>query len=74
MAIEDIYYDLIKYFQQHQPAENPKIALHHALQALEVLLVEGWIKGTLDRRKSRLKLSTPEEGMIIHKNRDEEIL
>ena len=74
VTIEDIYIDLTHYFQHHQPAVNTKIALYHALQAMEVLLIEGWIKGTLDPRKSRLKLSTPEEGVIIHKNRDHEII
>lgn len=71
VAIADIHAALLAFFKSRpDSAASPEIGLHHALQTLEVMLVEGWVTGTIDRRKARLKLSTPREGAIIHTNTD----
>lgn len=68
---QSIYQALLSYFKNKPDfIASPTIALHHAFQALEVLLLEGWVEGKLDPRTPRLTLTTPEEGEIIHKNRD----
>jgi flavin-dependent dehydrogenase len=50
---------------------HARVALQHAMQTLEVMLGEGWVRGTLDPSRPRLTLSTPREGEYIHPNRDE---
>lgn len=41
-------------------------AFVHALQGLELLLSEGWVKGKADRKKPFVALDTPDEGVGIH--------
>lgn len=50
--------------------ELARVSLHHYLQALEVMLAEGWVVGKLDPRKPRITLTTPAESRYIHANRD----
>ena len=35
------------------------------------MVVEGWVTGKFDQRKPKLKLSTPQEGEIIHLNTEQ---
>ena len=56
-------------FKATLPA-HAHIAMHHALQCLEVMVNEGWVTGKLDKKKPRLTLTTPNEGHIVHPNRD----
>jgi len=51
------------------PPEHVRTGLNHALQALEVMVSEGWVKGTFDALRPRMKIFFPEERMI-HPNRD----
>lgn len=53
------------------PEEHVQVALHHALQALETMISEGWVVGRLDPNRPRIELDTPDEGSIIHRNRDD---
>ncbi|MEM7568474.1 MAG: tryptophan 7-halogenase [Pseudomonadota bacterium] len=72
VAISDIHALLTQYFTANPgQGATPALGIYHALQTLETLVLEGWVVGSNDRRKSRLKLSTPREGSIIHTNRDE---
>jgi flavin-dependent dehydrogenase len=54
--------------QQRQMA--PQLLLHHLLQALELMLNEGWVRGEHDPTRPSLDLHTPDEGLIIHTNRE----
>lgn len=45
--------------------------LHYALQVLETMVEDGWVTGRMSRSKPRISLSTPEEGAMIHANRDD---
>lgn len=56
--------------KQLQPAQYDPM-LRAAMQALEVLVNEGWVIGSFDARLHRLSLETPREGALLHKNRDE---
>ncbi|MBR9793730.1 MAG: NAD(P)/FAD-dependent oxidoreductase [Gammaproteobacteria bacterium] len=66
--IADFVNKVLQYFSRSKTVANPQLGLHHTLQALEVMVVEGWVTGKFDRRKPKLKLSTPKEGEIIHFN------
>lgn len=52
------------------PAKHVAIGIHHALQALEVMLSEGWVTSRHDPTRPCIELHTPDEGPIVHKNRD----
>jgi hypothetical protein len=68
---QSIYEALHSYFQQRHDLGAPvKLLVHHALQALEVLVLEGWVQGSVKPGLPYLKLETPVEGDIIHTNRD----
>lgn len=41
-----------------------------ALQALEVMINDGWVEASLDPKRPRITLDTPVEGQIIHTNDD----
>lgn len=49
---------------------SPHIVLHHLLQALELMLNQGWVRGERDPRRPGIDLSTPDEGSIVHINLD----
>ena len=48
----------------------PDIAMHHLLQALEIMVAEGWVRARFDPKEPRLQLGTPYEGTRIHSNVD----
>ena len=50
---------------QYSP-QHAQIAFTHALQCLEVMVSEGWVRAKIDKKKAKLKLSTPTEGDLIH--------
>ncbi|WP_321390771.1 NAD(P)/FAD-dependent oxidoreductase [Emcibacter sp.] len=62
---------LLQHYAKTGTAATPQLGLQHALQALEVMLNDGWVTAKLDKKKPKLNLSSPTEGQIIHKNRDE---
>ncbi len=49
---------------------QPELAMHHLVQALEVMVSDGWVRTRLDPREPRLQLDTPYEGNTIHSNED----
>jgi hypothetical protein len=53
-------------------AELEWLGVHHAVQALEVMVNDGWVLCKLDKRKPRLILETPVEGDVIHTHREQE--
>jgi hypothetical protein len=44
------------------------LVVHHLLQALELMINDGWVKGRHDKTKPGIDLSTPMEGLRIHTN------
>lgn len=46
----------------------PDQALHQLLQALELMVSEGWVRARFDPKEPRLDLATPYEGQRIHSN------
>ncbi len=70
---EDLLGDILPVFQQHAKTSGstmPHLALHHLLQALELMLNQGWVTGEHDPKRPGIDLSTPDEGNIIHTNRE----
>ncbi|WP_165777121.1 NAD(P)/FAD-dependent oxidoreductase [Paremcibacter congregatus] len=61
---------LMQYLTKTKAAATPELGLQLALQSLEVMLLEGWVTGKLDKKKPRLNLNSPLEGQMIHKNKD----
>lgn len=49
---------------------SAEVGIHYAIQVLETMVEDGWVTGRLSRSKPRISLSTPEEGAMIHTNRD----
>ncbi len=66
--IEDIVKRLKSAFSATMSPAHAGIFYEKALQCLEVMLAEGWVKGRLNRKKPRLQVSTPElkDGRIVH--------
>ena len=61
----------VKRHAMHQmDAVNAGLLVREAVQALELMLNQGWIVGSLDPGRPKLSLSTPSEGQIIHTNKD----
>jgi len=48
----------------------PQIVIHHLMQTLELMLNDGWVKAERDAKRPTIDLSTPDEGHIIHTNRE----
>ena len=40
-----------------------------AIQVLEVMIGDGWVKAKHDPSKPKLSVSSPDEGVMIHKHR-----
>lgn len=68
--IETIYTRLQRIIAASQPREHVAVAMNHAMQALEVMITDGWVLTSLDKKGKRIQLSTPNEGQIIHKHVD----
>ena len=71
VAVHQLLGGLQKVFAAKFSASHAKIAVHHAMQALEVMLGEGWLVGRYEPKLPRVSIETPEEGDIIHTNRDD---
>jgi hypothetical protein len=48
---------------------HAEVAMKFALQVLEVMIGDGWVKAKYDPSKPSLQVSSPVEGGIIHKHR-----
>jgi flavin-dependent dehydrogenase len=64
--IETIFKDLIDLIKSRFPAAHARVAFRQAIQVLEIMVSEGWVKASLDETKPRLNLSTPVEGLTIY--------
>lgn len=53
-----------------QNSVAPQLLVHHLLQALEVMLEDGWVRGKRDPTRPGIDLTTPDEGVKIHTNRE----
>ena len=71
--IGTIYNALGQGFARSYSPKHAQLALTKAIQTLEVMVSEEWVKAKFDKKKPKLDLDTPDEGGIIHKNRDEEL-
>lgn len=67
--IEDIYRLVMQSARsQLGSSGHAQVGVAHMLQALEVLINDGWVIGKLNKKKPRLQVSTPHEGQLIHKH------
>ena len=48
------------------PAEHVELAVHHAIQILEVMANNYWVQCGVRKNRPALDVTTPEEGTIIH--------
>lgn len=71
--IGTLYRALGEGFSRSYGPRNAQLALTKAIQTLEVMVSEDWVKAKFDKKKAKLDLDTPDEGGIIHKNRDGEL-
>jgi len=60
-----ILQQLLPVFRSHFP-QHVDVALKKAMQALEVMVCEGWVRAELDPTRPRLHLESPREGEFIH--------
>ena len=64
--IETIFKDLINIIRIKFPAAHARVAFRQAVQVIEIMVGEGWVRASLDPCKPRLNLSTPGEGLTIY--------
>ncbi|CAN5404389.1 hypothetical protein BH11PLA2_BH11PLA2_27890 [soil metagenome] len=58
------------FFAAREHPQHVGVSVKHAMQSLEVMLSEGWVKGSFNAALPRVNLVTPREGEYIHTNRD----
>lgn len=69
--IGTLYKGLQRGFAQTLVPQHAQVALTQAVQTLEVMVSEGWVDAKLSKKKPKLDLNTPDEGGMIHLNKDE---
>ena len=69
--IENLYKSLQESFNQRFLPQRAQVAMTQAMQALEVMVSEGWVDAKLNKKKPKLDLKTPQEGGMIHPNRSD---
>ncbi|MCC6677967.1 MAG: tryptophan 7-halogenase [Phycisphaerales bacterium] len=71
-AISDIGRALTAHYQNFYKLPPPRVQfeLQQSIQALEVMLMDGWVVGSLDPTKGRLTVKDKGEKGMIHANRD----
>jgi hypothetical protein len=72
--VATIYERLVRGFSAELSPEHAKVALQHAMQCLEVMLSEGWLLGSVNKKRPMLRLETPERASLVHENRDAEAM
>lgn len=65
-----IFHSLQRALNESLGPAHVTVGMQHYIQVLEVMIAEGWVVGTLDARKPKLAVTTPDEGKLIHANRD----
>lgn len=63
---------VIRHFQQERglSPQHANFELQQAIQALEVMILEGWVVGELDPSRPRLEIKSKKGDNMIHPNRD----
>ena len=64
--VQQINLDIKKAIQARFSPNHAQVFFNHALQALEEMVNEGWVKAKVDKKKPKLQLSTPSEGEFVH--------
>ena len=59
-----------KIVQTQFSPQHAQVVFNEALQALEVMVNEGWVKAKVDKKKPKLQVSTPNEAALIHTHQD----
>jgi len=72
--VATIYGKLQQHFAALPSKLHAQVAMKHALQCMEVMLTEGWLKGKVNKKRPMLKLESPTSGTMIHGNDDEAIM
>lgn len=70
LDIGTIHNSILQALLEKESPEMARVSLQHYLQALEVMLSEGWVVGKFDPRKPKLSISSPDESRHIHPHRD----
>jgi len=60
---------LMSSFVAEMSPTHAEVAMKFAIQVLEVMIGDGWVKAKYDPSKPKLNVSSPEEGQIVHKHR-----
>ncbi|MEG4572691.1 NAD(P)/FAD-dependent oxidoreductase [Microcoleus sp. N3A4] len=68
--IEQIYRQLVLVFGERFSVQHARVALHQALGCLEVMVSSGIVKAILNPELSKLNISIPMEGELIHTHSD----
>ena len=64
--IDQIVKAILSVLKKQLTGSHAKAAFNYAIQALEVMVSEGWVEAELDPAKSRLSVSAPQVGGLIH--------
>jgi flavin-dependent dehydrogenase len=65
--------NLMHYYEKHPEFATPQEGAYHAVQALEVMVLDGWVQATLDPRIRPLAVQIAKEDAFIHPNRDNRV-
>jgi len=74
-AISEICNTLLAHYRK-QGMDGPRanFELQQALQAFEVMLIDGWVWGQMDPSKGTLKIQDKKDGSMIHANSDPNVM
>ncbi len=67
--IATVHKGLQALFAAQMSPTHAAVAMKFAIQVLEVMVGDGWVKAKYDPTKAKLSVTSPEEGAIIHKHR-----
>ena len=66
--------NLYRYYTKHPEYATPQEGAYHAVQALEILVQDGWVQAIDDPSVPRLQIAVAESDDHIHPNRDNRAL
>lgn len=67
---EDIVKATMSTLQKKYSKAHAQVGFLHCIQALEVMVSEGWVTAELDPSKPRLQVSTPRVGGLVHPHQE----
>lgn len=70
VSAEELMKALMPILHRYRLGASPNDGLHKAMQSLEGMLLDGWVVGSVDKRKPLFQLATYKETNVIHGNRD----